>query len=182
MQTLIDKDLQSLQEARQLIAKANEAQQVLNRLDQQQIDGIVSAIAEAGERHAEKLARMASEETGFGRAADKVLKNRLVLRAFNGCGFDGFEKVLEGPTAVAFGYEDAVAPAKIVSETIAKTNNKIAIKGGIIEGKQADVAEINALAKIPAKPVLVGQLLGMLTNPMRSLAVAISEIAKKQSA
>ena len=49
----------------------------------------------------------------------KVLKNRLVLRAFNGCGFDGFEKVLEGPTAVAFGYEDAVAPAKIVAETVA---------------------------------------------------------------
>ena len=112
----------------------------------------------------------------------KVLKTRLVLRAFNGCGFDGFEKVLEGPTAVAFGYEDAVAPAKIVSETVAKTNNKISIKGGIIEGKQASVEEINALAKIPAKPVLVGQLLGMLTNPMRSLAVALNEIAKKQSA
>ncbi len=112
----------------------------------------------------------------------KVLKNRLVLRAFNACGLDGFEKVLEGPTAVAFGYEDAVAPAKLVSETVAKTNKKIAIKGGVIEGKPASVAEIDALAKIPAKPVLVGQLLGMLTNPMRSLAVAISEIAKKQSA
>ena len=112
----------------------------------------------------------------------KVLKIRLVLRAFNGCGFDGFEKVLEGPTDVAFGYEDPVAPAKIVAETVTKTNNKIAIKGGIIEGKQASVDEINALAKIPAKPVLVAQLLGMLTNPMRSLAVALSEIAKKQSA
>ena len=112
----------------------------------------------------------------------KVLKNRLVLRALNNCGFDGFEKVLEGPTAVAFGYEDAVAPAKIVAETVTKTNNKIAIKGGIIEGKQASVEEVNALSKIPAKPVLVGQLLGMLTSPMRSLAVALSDIAKKQSA
>ena len=112
----------------------------------------------------------------------KVLKNRLVLRALNNCGFDGFEKVLEGPTAVAFGYEDAVAPAKIVAETVTKTNNKIAIKGGVIEGKQASVEEVNALSKIPAKPVLVGQLLGMLTSPMRSLAVALSEIAKKQSA
>lgn len=112
----------------------------------------------------------------------KVLKNRLVLRAFTGCGFDGFEKILEGPTAVAFGYEDEVAPAKIVADTVAKTNNKISVKGGIIDGKQASVEEINALAKIPAKPVLVAQLLGMLTNPMRSLAVALSEIAKKQSA
>ena len=73
----------------------------------------------------------------------KVLKNRLVLRALNNCGFEGFEKVLEGPTAVAFGYEDAVAPAKIVAETITKTNNKIAIKGGIIEGKQASAEDVN---------------------------------------
>lgn len=112
----------------------------------------------------------------------KVLKNRLVLRALNSCGFDGFEKVLEGPTAVAFGLEDAVAPAKIVADTMAKTNNKISVKGGIIEGKQASVEEINTLSKIPAKPVLVGQLLGMLTSPMRSLAVALSEIAKKHGA
>ena len=112
----------------------------------------------------------------------KVLKNRIVLRAFKTGGLDGFDKVLEGPTAVAFGYEDAVAPAKIVADTVAKTNNKIAIKGGVIDGKQASVEEVNALSKIPAKPVLVGQLLGMLTSPMRSLAVALSEIAKKQSA
>lgn len=112
----------------------------------------------------------------------KVLKNRLVLRAFNECGYTEFGKVLEGPTAVAFGYEDAVAPAKIVADTVAKTNNKISIKGGIIEGKAASVEEVNALAKIPAKPVLVAQLLGMLQTPVRSLAVALSEIAKKQSA
>ena len=112
----------------------------------------------------------------------KVLKNRLVLRAFKECGYEDFDSVLEGPTAVAFGYDDPVAPAKIVAETVTKTNNKISIKGGIIEGNKASVDEINALARIPAKPVLVGQLLGMLTNPMRSLAVAISEIAKKQSA
>ncbi len=112
----------------------------------------------------------------------KVLKNRLVLRAFNECGYTDFDKILEGPTAVAFGYEDAVAPAKIVADTVTKTNNKISIKGGIIEGKSASVEEINALAKIPAKPVLVAQLLGMLQTPVRSLAVALSEIAKKQSA
>lgn len=111
----------------------------------------------------------------------KVLKNRLVLRAFNNAGFTGFDSILEGPTAVAFGYDDAVAPAKIVAEAVTKSNKKISIKGGIIEGKAAGVDEINALARIPAKPVLVAQLLGMLTNPMRSLAVAMSEIAKQRA-
>lgn len=110
----------------------------------------------------------------------KVLKNRLVLRALKNLGFEGFDSILEGPTAVAFGYEDAVAPAKILSESITKLN-KMSIKGGIIEGKAATKEQIEAFARIPAKPVLVAQLLGMLTNPMRSLAVALSEIAKKQA-
>ncbi len=112
----------------------------------------------------------------------KVYKNRLVLRAFNECGYTGFDEVLQGPTAVAFGYDDGVAPAKIVSETITKTGNKISMKGGIIDGKAASVDQLVQLSKVPAKPVLVAQLLGMLQSPVRSLAVALSEIAKKKSA
>ena len=110
----------------------------------------------------------------------RVLKNRLVLRAMNAAGYEGFDSVLEGPTAVAFGYDDPIAPAKILVDSAAKFN-KMAVKGGIIENKKADENEVKAFAKIPAKPVLVGQLLGLLTNPMRSLAVAMSEIAKKQA-
>lgn len=75
MQTLADKDLLSVQEARDLIAKANSAQAVLNSMSQKQIDAIVQAIAEAGARHAERLAKLANEETGFGRWQDKVIKN-----------------------------------------------------------------------------------------------------------
>ena len=110
----------------------------------------------------------------------KVLKNRLVLRALNASGYEGFDAVLEGPTAVAFGYDDPVAPAKILVDSSAKLN-KMTVKGGIIENKKADENEVKAFAKIPAKPVLIGQLLGLLTNPMRSLAVAVSEIAKKNA-
>lgn len=111
----------------------------------------------------------------------KVIKNRLVLRALNNAGIEGFDKALEGPTAIAISYEDAVAPAKIVVDNVKKTN-KIAVKGGVVEGKVLSVNEINAVAAIPSKPVLVAQLLGMLQSPIRSLAVAMSEIAKKQEA
>lgn len=109
----------------------------------------------------------------------KVLKNRLVLRAFNQAGFAGFDKVLEGPTAVAFGYEDAVSAAKIIVESATKTNNKISVKGGVVEGKILDGASMKLVANIPPKPILLAQLLGLLTSPMRSLAIACSEIAKK---
>ena len=111
----------------------------------------------------------------------KVLKNRLVLRAFNNAGYEGFDKVLEGPTAVAFSYDDATAPARIVMESVKKTNNKISVKGGIVEGKILDANGIVAVSNIPSKEVLLSQLLGLLTSPMRSLAIAVSEVAKKQA-
>lgn len=111
----------------------------------------------------------------------KVIKNTILVRAFEKAGYTGFEKVFEGPTAVAFSYEDTVAGAKIVVENGTKTK-MLEIKGGVIEGKIASIEEIKVLASIPAKPVLIGQLLGLLTSPMRGLAVAISEVAKKQSA
>ena len=110
----------------------------------------------------------------------KVLKNRLVLRAFNNAGYEGFDKVLEGPTAVAFSYEDATAPARIIMESVKKTN-KISVKGGVVEGKILDAAAITAVANIPSREVLLAQLLGLLTSPMRSLAIAVNEVAKKQA-
>ena len=75
-----DKDLRSIQEARDLIRKAKAAQKALAAYDQAAIDSLVKALADAGIRNAEKLARMAQEETGFGRWQDKVLKNLLGSR------------------------------------------------------------------------------------------------------
>ena len=110
-----------------------------------------------------------------------VVKNRLILRAFVNAGYQGFDSVLEGPTAIAVSYDDAVAPAKIIVDNVKKTN-KITVKGGVVEGKIMDAQGITKVASVPAKPVLVAQLLGMLQTPVRGLAVALSEIAKKKEA
>ena len=72
---LIDKDLLSMQEVRELVEAAKEAQQELARMDQAQVDRIVRAIADAGVRNARRLAQMANEEKGFGIVDDKVIKN-----------------------------------------------------------------------------------------------------------
>ncbi|MCQ6561841.1 acetaldehyde dehydrogenase (acetylating) [Paenibacillus mendelii] len=76
----LDKDLSSVQEARNLLRRAREAQQVLETFSQSRIDDIVRAMAEAAERDAERLGRMAVEETGFGNPADKTTKNRFASR------------------------------------------------------------------------------------------------------
>lgn len=72
-----DKDLRSIQEARNLMDAAVVAQKELAQMDQQQIDSIVKALCSACVSKAEPLAKMAQEETGFGRWQDKVLKNLL---------------------------------------------------------------------------------------------------------
>jgi acetaldehyde dehydrogenase (acetylating) len=75
-----DKDLASIAEARALARVARQAQPLLAELTQEQIDAIVTAMAEAVTPHAETLARLAVEETGYGVVADKVQKNLFASR------------------------------------------------------------------------------------------------------
>ena len=77
---LIDKDLMSMQEVRELVESAKEAQRELARMDQAQVDRIVKSIADAGVRNAKRLAQMAQEDTGFGVVSDKVVKNVFASR------------------------------------------------------------------------------------------------------
>src|SRR5712691_10919566 len=70
-----DKDLLSIQQARALAAAAREAQTVVKEFSQEQVDRIVEAMASAAKAEAERLARLAHEETGFGNTKDKTLKN-----------------------------------------------------------------------------------------------------------
>ena len=73
----LDRDLQSIQEVRDLIAKAKEAQKVLATYSQEKVDKLICEIAKACAGEAERLAKMAVDETGFGVWQDKVLKNLL---------------------------------------------------------------------------------------------------------
>ena len=119
----------------------------------------------------------------------KVYKNRLMLKALNDLGIECPASQLEGTTAVAIGYADEVAPAKIICDTIKQTN-KLSIKFGILNGVSVDAGSIEALAKLPSKEELIAKLLGTLNNtaaslcrvlsaPTRGLAIALNAIATK---
>lgn len=110
----------------------------------------------------------------------RVIKNSALARAFEQTGNTGYDEYFYGPTAAAFGPEnDPIAPCRILNEYAGKT--PMTIKCGVVEGKKFDENGIKSLANIPEKPVLLAQLLGLLTSPMRSLAVAVSEVAKKRA-
>lgn len=76
----MDKDLQSVQEVRDLLQRAGEAQRTLARMDQSGLDRLTAAISQTGAEHARRLGEMAVEETGFGVARDKELKNLFAAR------------------------------------------------------------------------------------------------------
>ncbi|MGL4209692.1 MAG: aldehyde dehydrogenase family protein, partial [Candidatus Adiutrix sp.] len=75
-----DRDLVSIQEARNLVQFAVEAQAIYREMDQATVDKVVEAVAHATEAQAVKLAKMACEETGFGSWPDKVIKNLFASR------------------------------------------------------------------------------------------------------
>ena len=113
-------------------------------------------------------------------ATFKVYKNRLMKIAFEDLGIKFDSNLLEGTTAVAFHSEDAIVPAKIAVDGESKYK-ALKVKASWFEGKQLGVAETKQLATIPSKDVLVAQLLGMLTMPVRGLAVALKQISEKQA-
>lgn len=77
---LIYDDLKSIQEVRCLIKKAKQAQKIYSEFSQEKIDYVVKKVTEAGEKNAEKLAKLAVEETGFGKYEDKIIKNKFASR------------------------------------------------------------------------------------------------------
>lgn len=99
----------------------------------------------------------------------KVYKNTLVTLAAKELGIEGLEEYLEGPVSMAFGYEDATAPARVLNN-FAKSNKKLELKAGIIEGAIYDEAKIKMLAEIPSKEVLIAKLLGSIKSPLSNVA------------
>lgn len=110
----------------------------------------------------------------------KVYKNTLVRRAAKEVGIEQFnDELLTGTNAIAFGYEDPVAPARIVSEFI-KSHPKMELKMGVVEGEFYDKDKIVELSNIPSREVLIAKLLGSLKAPVSNFAYLIDAMIKKQ--
>jgi large subunit ribosomal protein L10 len=107
----------------------------------------------------------------------QVAKNTLLIRAAQDTEAALIEDYFKGPSAVALSYTDPVAPAKILAQ-FAKDNQKLEIKGGVLKNKVLDVDAIKALAKLPSREVLLGQLLSVLNEVPTSFVRTIAEIPR----
>ena len=110
----------------------------------------------------------------------KVYKNTLVTLAAKELGLEGIVEYLEGPVAIAFGYEDVTVAARVLND-FAKDHKKLELKAGIVEGEIYDTEKIKQLATIPSKEVLIAKLLGSIKSPISSFARVINAIAESKA-
>lgn len=112
----------------------------------------------------------------------KVYKNTLVRRAVKEIGkFEKFDdENLVGTNAIAFGYEDAVAPAKVIAD-FAKNNPIVEFKMGYVEGEFYNAQGLEALSKIPSREELIAKLLGSFKAPVSNFVYMLDALAKKKS-
>ena len=107
-----------------------------------------------------------------------VLKNSMLTRAADMLEIKGLDEYLSGPTAVAFGYTDPVAPAKVLVEFVKKVK-KTEIKSGVLGTKVINVSGVESLAQLPSREQLIALLAGTLNAPIAGLARSMSGIICK---
>ena len=99
-----------------------------------------------------------------------VVKNTLVNLAAQEANVPQFSEIVEGPTAIAFGYDDPVDTARAVNDYIRATRSPLAIHGAIMgPGPALPPVEVERLATLPSKPQLVANLLGQIQSPISRL-------------
>ena len=107
----------------------------------------------------------------------KIYKNTLLKLAFKDLNIE-MDSYLEGPTAIAFSNDD-ISAIKVLAD-IAKTNDSLVLKAGIVEGNVADSAKLSEFAKIPSREGLYTMLAGGMIGIVKDLAIALNLYEKQK--
>ena len=121
----------------------------------------------------------------------RIVKNTLTERAADEAGAEPLKALLTGPTALTFVRGDAALAAKAIS-TFNRETELLAFKGGLMGGEALDPAQLQAIARLPGRDVLYGQLVGVVASPITGvvrtlnalisgLAVALGQVQEKKA-
>lgn len=108
----------------------------------------------------------------------RVVKNRLGKLALKDAECDTLDEYLEGTTIWAFGIKDPVSVAKVMT-AYAKENEKLVIKGGLLERKRLNPAGVKQVATMPTRPELLAMMAGGMKQPGAKMARAMSAAVVK---
>src|SRR5262245_2910929 len=108
----------------------------------------------------------------------RVIKNTLAKRVIANTPMDGLGSYLDGPNAWAVHKSDQVAAAKVMSE-FAKDHEHLKIRVGFVDGRLISVKDVQALAKLPSREILLAQLVGGMQAPMTQFAGAMQALLRQ---
>ena len=109
-----------------------------------------------------------------------VVKNTLAVRAIGGTGLVPLQPFFKGQSAVVIGYDDPVLPAKVIRDFIKseKCEEKLQLKGAILDGVELDPARISSVADLPSKSELLSMLLSAFQGPIRGFVGVLGQIVR----
>jgi len=116
------------------------------------------------------------EEVGY-----IVAKKTLIKRVLDDSKIDGDMPSLDGELAIVYA-KDLIAPARGVYDFQKDHKNRIAILGGVFDGKYMNKEEMMEIATIPPTPVLYGQFVNLINSPIQRFAVVLDQIAQSKEA
>ncbi len=99
-----------------------------------------------------------------------IVKNTLAAMAAKEAGRPELAELLSGPTALAIGFGDPIAPVKLLTEHLRARRMQLVIHGGWLEGKVLSRAEVESLATLPSKEQLIADVVGKLQSPLYNFA------------
>ena len=107
----------------------------------------------------------------------KVYKNNLVRIALENKEQPSIDDMLVGPLAYVFYENEPVEAAKALKEFAKKSKGVLEIKGGISDGQAVTAAEVDAIAELPSKDQLLGQIAGLINGFARDIAVCVNGVS-----
>ena len=99
----------------------------------------------------------------------KVVKNTLARFAAERAGKDNLVSSFDGPIAIAFGYGDIAAPAKVLAGYISTSDGNLSIKGGLLGDSLLTPEDVTTLSTLPPREILIAKVLGQMKNPVSAL-------------
>lgn len=99
----------------------------------------------------------------------RVVKNTLTHIAARQAGREQLAELLEGPTAIAFGYGDPTEPARMLLAYLRSSRIELKIKGALLDRRLLTQADLSTLASLPGRQVLIAQVIGGIQSPLAAL-------------
>lgn len=153
----------------------NGKQEIVNELHEKLTRAKAAFLADFRGLNVQKATELRNEL----RKADveyKVVKNTLLELASKGTDKETLVQHYAGPTAIALSYDDPVAAAKVLSKFAKEQAAVFKLKAGVLTGKPMTVADIQALADLPSREVLIAKMLGSMQAPVSNFVGVLAAV------